>query len=221
MLAEGHGEGICSRGGVWRVSCKSQGGAVLFPSIYEEREPRWYAVYTRHQHEKVVAGVLAHKGIEVFLPLYTERSRWADRMKVLQRPLFPCYVFLHTDLTHRLAILQTAGVHFLVGGSSGPTPIPKEEIGAIRHAIESRLLVEPYPFLSVGDWVRVKAGPLAGIEGILVRKKDAERLILSVEMLQKSVAVELDGYLVERIDRRNSSRNTPAVRASQTSTRMA
>ena len=85
-------------------------------------------------------------------------------------------------------------------------------IEAVRRALESRLLVEPYPFLSVGDWVRVKAGPLAGIEGILVRKKNAERLILSVEMLQKSVAVELDGYLVERINRPNSSRNPPAVR---------
>lgn len=99
---------------------------------------------------------------------------------------------------------------FTLGGNSGPAPIPKEEIEAVRHALESRLLVEPYPFLSVGDWVRVKAGPLAGIEGILVRKKGAERLILSVEMLQKSVAVELDGYLVERIDRARSHRNWPA-----------
>jgi transcription antitermination factor NusG len=162
----------------------------------------WYAAYTRHQHEKVVANLLVRKGIEVFLPLYPERSRWADRTKVLQKPLFPCYVFLNTDLGGRLAILQTPGVHSLVGGSTGPTPIPEEEIEAVRHALESRLLVEPYPFLSVGDWVRVKAGPLAGIEGILVRKKNAERLILSVEMLQKSVAVELNGYLLERIDRR-------------------
>jgi len=176
-----------------------------------DRSLSWYAAYTRHQHEKVVANMLVHKGIEVFLPLYPERSRWADRTKVLQKPLFPCYVFLHTDLRFRLAILQTPGVHFLVGGNSGPAPIPKEEIEAVQHAIESRLLVEPYPFLSVGDWVRVKAGPLAGIEGILVRKKNAERLILSVEMLQKSVAVELDGYLVERINRARSHRNWPAA----------
>ena len=110
-----------------------------------------------------------------------------------------------------MAILQTPGVHFLVGGNTGPAPIPKEEIEAVQHALESRLLVEPYPFLAVGDWVRVKAGPLAGIEGILVRKKNAERLILSVEMLQKSVAVELDGYLVERIDRSRSHRNWRAA----------
>lgn len=179
--------------------------------MHGEREPRWYAVYTRHQHEKVVATLLARKGIEVFLPLYTERSRWADRTKILQRPLFPCYVFLHTDLTHRLAVLQTASVHFLVGGNTGPAPIPEQEIEAVRRALESRLLVEPYPFLSVGDWVRVKAGPLAGIEGMLVRKKNAERLILSVEMLQKSIAVELNGYLVERIDRNLCLPNESAV----------
>ena len=173
----------------------------------------WYAAYTRHQHEKVVANLLVRKGIEVFLPLYPERSRWADRTKVLQKPLFPCYVFLHADLRFRLAILQTPGVHFLVGGNTGPAPIPKEEIEAVQLALEGRLLVEPYPFLSAGDWVRVKAGPLAGIEGILVRKKSAERLILSVEMLQKSVAVELDGYLVERIDRTRSHRNWPAALA--------
>jgi len=183
-----------------------------------EHSLSWYAAYTRHQHEKVVANLLVGKGIEVFLPLYPERSRWADRIKVLQKPLFPCYVFLYADLRFRLAILQTPGVHFLVGGNSGPTPIPKEEIEAVQHALESRLLVEPYPFLSVGDWVCVKAGPLAGIEGILVRKKSAQRLILSVEMLQKSVAVELDGYLVERIGRRNFSHSTPAMRARRTST---
>ena len=174
----------------------------------------WYAAYTRHQHDRTVASLLIRKGIEVFLPLYPERSRWADRIKVLQKPLFPCYVFLYADLRFRLAILQTPGVHFLVGGNSGPAPIPKEEIEAVQRALESRLLVEPYPFLSVGDWVCVKAGPLAGIEGILVRKKSAQRLILSVEMLQKSVAVELDGYLVERVDRARSYRNWPGVRVS-------
>jgi len=88
-------------------------------------------------------------------------------------------------------------------------------IEAVRCALEGWLLVEPYPFLSVGDWVRVKAGSLAGIEGILVRKKGAERLILSVDMLQKSVAVELDGYLVERVDRRKFYCNAPAKRPSR------
>ena len=115
----------------------------------------WYAAYTRHQHEKVVANLLVRKGIEVFLPLYPERSRWADRIKVLQRPQFPCYVYLHSDLRCRLTILQTPSVHFLVGGNTGPTPIPEQEIEAVRRALESRLPVEPYRFLSIGDWVRV------------------------------------------------------------------
>jgi transcription antitermination factor NusG len=167
--------------------------------VYEERIPHWYAVYTRHQHEKTVAGALARRGVDVFLPLYTERSRWADRIKILQKPLFPCYVFVHADSNNRLDIQQTPGVYYLVGGSTGPAPILADEIAAIRSALAGPLLVEPYPFLSVGDWVRVKAGPLAGVEGILVRKKNTERLILSVEILQKSVAVDLDGSLVERV----------------------
>ena len=141
------------------------------------------------------------------MPLYAERSRWADRIKILQKPLFPCYVFVHADSDNRLDIQQTPGVYYLVGGSTGPAPILADEIAAIRSALAGPLLVEPYPFLSAGDWVRVKAGPLAGVEGTLVRKKNTERLILSVEMLQKSVAVDLDGALVERVGR-NSPRIT-------------
>lgn len=166
----------------------------------------WYAAYTRHQHEKAVAHIMAQKGIEAFLPLWNVASRWKDRIKLLQQPLFPGYVFLRTDLSRRLTVLQTPSVHFLVGGSSGPTAIPIEEIEAIRRALTSRLLVGPYPFLAAGDRVRVKAGALEGVEGILVRKKNEFRLILSVEMLQKSVAVEIDGYLVERIASRAVTR---------------
>src|ERR1022692_2403642 len=108
--------------------------------IYDERSPQWYAAYTRHQHEKVVAGALARRGVNVFLPLYTERSRWADRIKILQRPLFPCYVFLHFDSDRRLDVLQTPGVYSLVGGSTGPTPIPADEIAAIRSVLAGALL---------------------------------------------------------------------------------
>jgi len=180
-----------------------------------ENNQNWYAVYTRHHHEKCVAGNVSGKGIETFLPLYNVRSLWADRVKTIQKPLFPCYLFVRMALEGRLAVLQTAGVHFLVGTSDGPVPIPDHEIDSIRCAVNGRLLVEPFPFLNAGDWVRVTSGPLAGVEGILVRKAKQDRLVLSVEMLQRSVAVEIDGYCVERIGigRDSLFRPSPAERS--------
>jgi len=172
----------------------------IIPMISEDNE-RWYAAYTRHQHEKCAASSVSGKGIEAFLPLYNVRSLWADRVKTIQKPLFPCYLFVRMDLARRLAVLQTAGVYCLVGTSDGPSSIPDREIESIRCAVNSRLLVEPFPFLKAGDWVLVTSGPLAGAEGILVRKAKGDRLVLSVEMLQRSVAVEIDGYCVEKIGR--------------------
>jgi len=180
-----------------------------------EHYQRWYAAYTRHQHEKYVASSVSGKGIEAFLPLYNVRSLWADRVKTIQKPLFPCYLFVRMDLARRLAVLQTAGVCCLVGTSDGPSSIPDREIESIRCAVNSRLLVEPFPFLNAGDWVRVTSGPLAGVEGILVRKAKQDRLVLSIEMLQRSVAVEIDGYCVKRIGigRDSLFRPSPAERS--------
>jgi len=161
----------------------------------------WYALYTRHQHEKTVARVLAGKGFEIFLPVYAAAHRWKDRTKQLSLPLFPCYVFLRGDTRRRVDILGTPGVHSLVGSEGRPAPIEQSEMDAIRQMIESRMQVEPHPFLRCGDWIRVKSGPLAGIEGILVRKKNLFRLVVSVELLQKSVAVEVDVSTVERATR--------------------
>lgn len=161
----------------------------------------WYAVYTRHQHEKTVGRVLASKGFEIFLPLYATAHRWKDRTKQLSLPLFPCYVFLRGDTRRRVDILGTPGVHNLVGSEGRPAPITPSEVDAIRQMVENRMQVEPHPFLRCGDWIRVKSGPLAGIEGILVRKKNLFRLVVSVELLQKSVAVEVDVSTVERATR--------------------
>lgn len=161
----------------------------------------WYALYTRHQHEKTVARVLSSKGFEIFLPLYAAAHRWKDRTKQLSLPLFPCYVFLRGDAHRRIDILTTPGVHSLVGSEGRPAPILQSEIDAIRQMVESRMHVEPHPFLHCGDWIRVKSGPLEGIEGILVRKKNLFRLVVSVELLQKSVAVEVDVSTVERATR--------------------
>jgi transcription antitermination factor NusG len=159
----------------------------------------WYAVYTRHQHEKTVAQILNNKGFETLLPLYSASRRWADRTKLLFLPLFPCYVFINASLERRLAIMMTPGVHALVSNAGQPAAIPPEEIDAVRRAVESGARVEPHPLLKCGDWVRVKGGLLAGIEGILVRKKNVYRLVVSVEMLGKAVAVEVDAFLVERV----------------------
>lgn len=158
----------------------------------------WFAAFTRHQHERAVAEALARKGLRSFLPLYPMKKRWSDRVKTIEMPLFPCYVFVEANFNRRLAMLETPGIHFLVSGATGPVEIPHSEIEGIQMALSSHFLVEPFPFLNRGDHVRVAVGPLQGLEGILVRKKGRERLVLSIEMLAKSVAVEIDGSLVER-----------------------
>ncbi|PYV10930.1 MAG: hypothetical protein DMG23_05865 [Acidobacteria bacterium] len=166
-----------------------------------EHGAAWHALYTRHQHEKVVARVLENKGFEIFLPLYPTARRWKDRTKQLSLPLFPCYVFLRGGLDRWLDIISTPGIHSFVGSDGQPATIPETEIDAVRKGVEKGVRVEPHPFLRCGDWVRVKSGPLEGIEGILLRKKNLFRLVLSVELLEKSVALEVDAWAVERITR--------------------
>jgi transcription antitermination factor NusG len=160
----------------------------------------WHVLYTRHQHEKTVAQILTGKGFETLLPLYSAARRWKDRTKLLSLPLFPCYVFLRGGLNRRLDIMTTPGIHALVSTGDQPAAIPTAEIEAIRRVVESGAQVEPHPFLKCGDRVRVSCGPLTGIQGILVRKKNLYRLVLSVQMLGKSAAVEIDAFLVERLN---------------------
>jgi transcription antitermination factor NusG len=159
----------------------------------------WYAVYTRHQHEKTVARILTVKGFETFLPLYQVARRWQDRVKLLSLPLFPCYVFLKAGLERRLDVVTVPGIHAFVLSAGRPASVSAVEIDAIRRGLESGAYVEPHPFVKSGDWVRVKSGPLEGIQGILVRKKSLYRLVLSVEMLGKAAAVEVDVAQVERL----------------------
>jgi transcription antitermination factor NusG len=163
---------------------------------------KWNAVYTRHQHERSVADNLRGKGFEVYLPTYDVIRKWADRKKRLSLPLFPCYVFLRSSFECCGKILTTPGVYSLIMSGGRPAPIPDFEIDAIRQAVESRVGVEPHPFLRSGDWVRVKSGPLIGLEGILVRKKTCYRLILSLELLGKSIAAEIDAFSVQPLPRR-------------------
>lgn len=159
----------------------------------------WFAVHTRHQHEKTIAGILESKGFEVFLPLYSEIRQWRDRLKRVELPLFSCYVFLRGDLDRRLAILTTPGVHGLVASAGRLAGIPEFEIEAVREVVMSRVKVEPYPYLRCGDRVRVKTGALSGLEGFLVRKKAQTRLVISVSLLERSVAAEVDARSVERV----------------------
>jgi transcription antitermination factor NusG len=173
-------------------------------SDFEMKE--WYAVYTRHQHEKAVAENFSGRGLEVFLPLYETLRQWNDRQKRLSLPLFPCYVFYRGNVERRARVLSTPGVHSIVGFGGQPAAIQETEIEAIRIAVTSGLRAEPFPFLQCGDRVRVKAGPLEGIEGILVRKKNSSRLILSAELLQKSMAVEVDAFSVEPVRSRIPAR---------------
>jgi transcription antitermination factor NusG len=146
------------------------------------KPPRWFALYAQHRHEKAVASFISGKGLEVFLPLYKTAHRWKDRMKELELPLFPNYVFVLAGSSQRAAVLSTPG----------------EEIDAVRLAVGRGLNAEPHPFLRSGDRVRVKSGPLQGLEGILVRKKNFYRLVLSVELLVKSISVEVEACDVER-----------------------
>ena len=157
-----------------------------------EVETPWCAVYTRHQHEKTVGEMLQTKGFEVFLPLYESMRKWKDRKKLLSLPLFPGYVFVRGALERRLPILTTPGVHMIISRGERVATIPDEEIEAIRRTIEGRFRVEPHPFLRCGERVRVVRGSLEGLEGVLARKKNLCRLVLSVEMLAQSVAVEID-----------------------------
>jgi transcription antitermination factor NusG len=162
-------------------------------------DSHWWALYTRHQHEKVVADMLSAKGFEVFLPLYDSIRRWKDRQKLISLPLFPCYVFVRGGLHRRLQVVTTPGIHMILSHGAEVAVIPEDEIEAIRRTIEGPCRMEPHPFLRCGERVRVIRGSLQGIEGLLVRKKNQFRLVLSVEMLAKSVAVEIDASDVEPV----------------------
>jgi transcription antitermination factor NusG len=178
------------------------------PGVCEESA--WWAIYTRHQHEKVVADMLSAKGLDVFLPLYHSIRRWKDRQKLLSLPLFPCYVFVRGGLRRRLHIVNTPGVHMILSHGERAALIPEQEIEAIRRTVEGRFRIEPHPFLQCGDRVRVTRGALEGLEGILVRKKNQFRLVLSVEMLAKSVAVEMDATDVRPVANRIDPAHIPS-----------
>lgn len=155
-------------------------------------QPRWYAAYTRANHEKRVAGQLAGREVEHFLPEYESVRRWKDRRVRLQMPLFPGYVFVRIELRDRLRVLQVPGVARLVGFHGSPTAMPEEDMNRIREFLGQGLRAEPHPYLRAGRRVRVVRGPLTGLEGIVAGRKNGSRLVLSFEVIQRSMAVEMD-----------------------------
>ena len=152
----------------------------------------WYAVKVRERFERTIESALLGKGIETFLPLYTERRRWSDRIKEVEAPLFGGYIFCRIDPAHRLPVLTIPGVQYFAGIGRAPAAVPEEEIESLRAVVRSGALLAPRPFLAAGERVRVEGGPLRGAEGILVREKGTEELVVSVSLLQRSVAVTVN-----------------------------
>lgn len=153
---------------------------------------QWFAVRTAASREKAVAAQLRSKGYEEFLPVYRTRRQWSDRVKELDLPLFSGYLFCRFDFNQRLPILITPGVKLIVGIGKTPTPVSEAEIASLRRVVASGAAAEPHDYLSVGQRVRIREGSLAGLEGILIEARNSWRMILSVELLRRSVAVEVD-----------------------------
>lgn len=169
----------------------------------------WYAIQVVTKKEQQVAHALAQKGYECFLPLYTKRSTWSDRTKVLSVPLFSGYVFSRFNVQCRLPILVTPNVRAVVGNGKVPVSVSENDLNAIRAALKNGLPIEPYDSLQRGDVVVVTKGPLAGIEGSFVQYRGTSRLLLSVSLINRAVAVEMDRLCVEPIHPRTFPKTSP------------
>lgn len=155
-------------------------------------EPRWYAAYTNANHEKTVAEQLGMQEVEYFLPLYSSVRRWKDRRVQLQRPLFPGYLFVRLALRDRSRVLHIPGVVHLVSFGGHPVPLQEHDIHAIQSLLGHGNSLEPHVYLQSGRRARVRRGPLQGLEGIILRRKNKTRFILSFDLIMRSVAVEID-----------------------------
>ena len=158
----------------------------------ETQPEQWFALRVRPRHEKTVALTLQHRGLEQFLPLYTQRRRWSDRDKLVELPLFPTYLFCRFAASQKPSLLRIPGVRMIVGRHNGPEPVDESEIEAVRSVVGSGLPACPWAGLPKGQRVRLNQGPLAGCEGILERAKGCDRLVITVSLLLRGVAVEVD-----------------------------
>jgi transcription antitermination factor NusG len=168
--------------------------------------PKWFAVYTSPRHEKRVAQYFNVREIEHYLPLYHPRHKWNSGSTVtLDLPLFPGYIFVRIDRSERVRVLEVPGVLTFVGGTGGkPAALPDAEIDALRSGLSLRR-AEPHPLLTVGQRARIRSGALAGMEGVVVRQKGSLRVVLTVDLIMQSVAVEVNGTELEALDSEVSS----------------
>jgi transcription antitermination factor NusG len=162
-------------------------------------EPQWYAIHTYSRHEKRIAERLWERGLEVVVPTIREVRRWSDRKKVIETPLFPCYAFIHTVISPEVQtlVLHHPSVLRWVGCQGQPLPIAAEEMANVQTLLHSELPVGPHAFLKAGQRVRIRGGALDGVEGILVSQNGSRKLVVSVELIQQSVEVSLEGYQLE------------------------
>jgi transcription termination/antitermination protein NusG len=167
----------------------------------EARELNWFAVHARTRFEKKIVCEFEEKGIETFLPLFSSKHKWSDRQSVVHQPLFPGYVFVRISAVQneRVSVLRTIGVMNFVGARGVGTPIPDCEIRSVRTLLEQRLPFQLYPFLSVGQRVRILGGCLDGIGGILTAINGSQSLVVSVQLIQRSIALQISGYQVEPV----------------------
>jgi transcriptional antiterminator NusG len=160
---------------------------------------RWFALTVRSRHEKAVAAVLRNKSLEGFLPLYRARRRWSDRIQEVHLPLFPGYVFCNFEVAERMRVLTIPSVTGIVGFAGQPASISDEEIGAVQKLVASGLPIGPWPFLKVGQAIRITRGALRDVDGILLQLKDSIRVVVSVQLLQRSVAVTIDRDMISPV----------------------
>ena len=166
-------------------------------ALAERLPANWFAVYTCSNHEKKIASCFGDREIEFFLPLYAARHRWKNRCAVnLELPLFPNYIFVRIERRQRVRVLEVPGVLSLIGVGRVPAPLPDFEIEALRSGLGQRR-IEPHPFLVIGERVRIRRGPMAGMEGILLRRKNDFRVVIALDVIMKCVAVEVDAEDVE------------------------
>ena len=178
-----------------------QPGLLVGAGAEKAEVENWYGLQTRPRHEKIVAHRLEERGVTTFLPLITEVHRWSDRKKSVEVPLFGCYVFAKfvPNRTESLRVLRVDGVFGLVGARGEGAPIPEEQIDAVRTLMEERLPWSSHPFLKIGQRVRLRSGALDGVEGILISRNGDRTLVISVDAIQRSLAVRVEGYEVEAV----------------------
>jgi transcription antitermination factor NusG len=157
-----------------------------------QNEMLWYAGYTASRHEKRVAEHFAQRGVEHFLPLYETIHRWNNGRHRVQLPLFPGYIFVHIALRDRMRVIEVPGFVRLVGFNGLPCPLPEVDIGRMKEALNKGVVAEPYPYLTVGSRVEVRNGPLQGMTGILLRRQNKCRVVISVDLIMRSMAVEVE-----------------------------